>query len=58
MRVVTVCGRLYWHLDFQDWFGLVFVQRSTAFSAKIVIGPKLDEMTMVATYHFPGIDWR
>jgi hypothetical protein len=56
--MVAVCGCLNGHLDFQDWFGLVFVKRSTAFSAKIVIGPKLDKMTMVATNNFPGINRR
>jgi hypothetical protein len=58
MGVVAVCGRLDRDLDFQDRLGLILVQRSAAFSAKIVGGPELDEMTMVATYHFPGIDRR
>jgi hypothetical protein len=58
MRVVSVRGGLDRDMDFQDRLGLILVQRGTAFSAKIVGGPKLDEMTMVATYHFPGIDRR
>src|SRR6185437_3266767 len=39
----------------QDRLRLVRIQRSFAFSAKIVIGPELDEMTMVTTQNFPGI---
>src|SRR5579884_1825051 len=31
------------------------VKRLPALSAKIVAGPELDEMAMVATDHFPGI---
>jgi hypothetical protein len=58
MGMVAVRGGLDRDLDFQDRLGLILVQRGAAFSAKIVGGPKLDEMTMVATYHFPGIDGR
>jgi hypothetical protein len=58
MRKASWRWRLNWHLDFQDRFGLVLVERGTALSAKIVIGPKLDEMTMVATNDFPGINRR
>src|SRR6185437_11560913 len=42
----------------QNWFRLILVQRCTAFSAKIVGGPELDQMTVVTSDHFPGIDRR
>ena len=55
---MAVRGRFDRRLDIQDRLRLILVQRGTAFSAKIVGGPELDEMTMVATYHFPGINRR
>jgi hypothetical protein len=39
----------------QDGFWFILVERSLALSAEMVVGPKLDEMAMVATYYFPGI---
>src|SRR6476646_1747613 len=58
MGVMSVRRRLDGRLDLKDRLGLIFIQRGAAFSAKIVVGPELDEMTMVATYNFPGIDRR
>ncbi len=58
MGVMAVRWRLNGRLDLQDRLRFILVQRGTAFSAKIVSGPKLDEMAMVATYHFPGINRR
>ena len=56
--MVSVGRRLNGRLDLKDWLGFIFVKRGAAFSAKIVVGPELDEMTMVATYNFPGINRR
>src|SRR5258708_990444 len=58
MGAVPVRGRLYRRRYLQDGLRLILVQRRAAFPAEIVSGPELDEMTMVATYHFPGIDRR
>jgi hypothetical protein len=40
----------------EDWFRLVLIQGSTAFAAEIIDGSELDEMTMVASHHFPVFD--
>ena len=56
MGMTAVRGLLNRRLDLKNRLGLVFVQRGTAFSAKIVVGPELDEMTMIATDHFTGIN--
>jgi hypothetical protein len=58
MGMVSVRRRLNGRLDLKDRLGLIFIKRGAAFSAKIVVGPELDEMTMVATYNFPGINRR
>jgi hypothetical protein len=56
--MVSVRRRLNGRLDLKDRLGLIFIKRCAAFSTKIVVGPELDEMTMVATYNFPGINRR
>ena len=56
--MMAVRGRLNRRLDLKDRLRYVFIERGTAFSAKIVGGPELDKMAMVATYHFPGINRR
>jgi hypothetical protein len=42
----------------KNGFGLVFIERGFAFSAKIVDGPELHEVTMIAPYNFPRINRR
>src|SRR5215470_10197912 len=49
-------GRFRLLLFNHDGLRLVFIERSPAFSAKVVIGPKLDEMAMVASNYFPGVN--
>jgi hypothetical protein len=58
VMLITVAWLGRWRLDFQDRLRLVLIKRGSAFSAKIIGGPKLDQMTMVATYYFPGIHRR
>ena len=40
----------------EDWLRLVLIQGRMAFAAKIIDGSELDEMTMVASHHFPVFD--
>ncbi|HMF91643.1 MAG TPA: hypothetical protein VKL40_13445 [Candidatus Angelobacter sp.] len=39
----------------QDWLWRFLIERGTALPAKVVIGPELDEMAVIAANYFPGI---
>lgn len=45
-------GRLF----HQDRLRLVLVERCLASSAKVIIGPELDQVAVIATNYFPGIN--
>jgi hypothetical protein len=49
-------GRLRRRGSHQDRLWFVLVKRGSAFSAQMVTGPKLDEVAVVATNYFPGIN--
>ena len=47
--------RLRWGRLNQDWLWRFLIERGTALPAKVVIGPELDEMAVIAANYFPGI---
>src|SRR5215472_18858213 len=53
--MIAIGGCLIGRRRGQNRLRLIFVQRGTAFSAKIVGGPELDQMTVVTSNHFPGV---
>jgi len=52
---VRLCRSRLRRRSIDYWLRFV-IQRSLALTAEMVVGPKLDEMAMVATNNFPRID--
>jgi hypothetical protein len=56
LELIAFGRRRQGDLDYRLGLFLNGIQRQLTFTAKIIVGPELDKMTVVAPEYFPGIN--